>query len=161
MPAAPSVLDIGCGTGDPFARYMIAQGANLTGVDSAPEMIAYAQKSMPEAAWHVVDMRQMSLIERFDGLIAWNSFFHLTPDDQRAMFLIFQAHANPNAPLMFTSGTSEGVAMGQFKGEPLYHASLEPDEYRSLLNAHGFDVIRYVAEDPNCGDHTIWLARAR
>jgi len=33
-------------------------------------------------------------------------------DDQRRMFPRFQAHAEPGAALMFSSGTAEGDAMG-------------------------------------------------
>jgi len=40
LPCCPIVLDIGCGIGEPMGRYLIEQGCSLTGVDSAPEMIA-------------------------------------------------------------------------------------------------------------------------
>jgi hypothetical protein len=60
---------------------------------------------------------------------------------------------------MFTSGPAEGEAIGDFEGEPLFHASLSPDAYRALLNAHGFEVVAFVPEDPTCGQHTVWLAR--
>jgi hypothetical protein len=50
---------------------------------------------------------------------------------------------------------------GKLEGEPLYHASLDPDEYRLLLDRNGFDVVTHVAEDPDCGGHTVWLARQR
>lgn len=49
--------------------------------------------------------------------------------------------------------------MGQFEGEPLFHASLAPDEYRALLSVHGFAVIKMVMEDPECAGHTVWLAK--
>ena len=42
------------------------------------------------------------------------------------------------AALMFTSGPAHGEAIGSFAGEPLYHASLDPAEYRSLLDRNGF-----------------------
>ena len=42
------------------------------------------------------------------------------------MFPRFAAHAQPGAPLMFTSGSEAGEAIGEWQGEPLYHASLEP-----------------------------------
>jgi len=61
---------------------------------------------------------------------------------------------------MFTSGTSYGEAIGSYLGDPLYHASLAPQEYRALLESADFSVLAHVAEDPNCGGHTIWLARA-
>jgi hypothetical protein len=104
-------------------------------------------------------MRTLSLDERFGGLMAWDSFFHLTPDDQRAMFPVFAAHAAPGAALMFTSGPKFGEAIGSFHGDALYHASLDAEEYTALLATHGFRVLDHVAEDPACGGHTIWLAK--
>jgi hypothetical protein len=72
---------------------------------------------------------------------------------------IYQRHAAPHAALMFTSGPSASEAIGTFAGEKLYHASLDPAEYRALLGDNGFAVVSHVAEDPECGRHTIWLAR--
>jgi SAM-dependent methyltransferase len=159
LPAGASVLDIGCGSAEPIARYLVAQGCNVTGVDSSPEMIAFCAASFPDLEWHVADMRTLSLARRFDGILAWDSFFHLCPDDQRRMFPIFRQHAASRAALMFTSGPAHGEAIGSYKGEPLYHASLDAAEYRALLNANGFDVAAHMVEDPDCGNHTIWLAQ--
>jgi SAM-dependent methyltransferase len=159
LPRDPTVLDIGCGSGEPIARYLIGQGCALTDVDSAPEMIDLGEARLPGQTWHVADMRSLALGRAFDGIIAWDSFFHLCHDDQRRMFPIFRAHAAPRAALMFTSGPAHGVSMGMFEGEPLYHASLNPAEYRALLDASGFAVVAHAVEDPSCGWHTIWLAQ--
>lgn len=43
--------------------------------------------------------------------------------------------------------------------DPLFHASLTPDEYRGLLGEIGSSVVAYVEDDPDCGLHTIWLAK--
>lgn len=144
---------------EPIAAYVISQGHAVTGVDGAPAMIALCRARFPGQRWIVADMRGLRLGETFAGLLAWDSLFHLSADDQRAMFRILRDHAAPGAALMFTSGPRHGTAMGEFEGEPLYHASLDPAEYRALLHAHGFDVLAHRAEDPECGDHTLWLAR--
>jgi SAM-dependent methyltransferase len=154
-----SILDIGCGSGKPIAAHLIAQGFAVTGVDSSPTMIDMCNDRFPALQWLVADMRTLALDKRFDGIIAWDSFFHLTPDDQRAMFPIFGAHAKPHAPLLFTSGPRHGDAIGSFEGEPLYHGSLDASEYRGLLRDNGFAVVDHVADDPTCGGHTVWLAR--
>lgn len=104
-------------------------------------------------------MRTLSINRSFDGLIAWDSFFHLSHDDQRAMFAIFRKHAYSGAQLLFTTGTGHGEAIGSFQGESLYHASLSPGEYRMLLESYGFKVLNHVVEDPKCGRHTVWLAQ--
>lgn len=161
MPEDAAVLDIGCGTGEPLARYLTERGCRVTGIDAAPEMIAMCRDRFPDGDWRVADMRTLSLGRTFDGLLAWDSFFHLDHDDQRRMFPVFRPHAAPGAALMFTSGPSHGEAVGAFEGEPLYHASLDPEEYRALLDANDFVVVAHAVEDPDCGGHTVWLARQR
>ncbi|MGM4986153.1 class I SAM-dependent methyltransferase [Rhizobium sp. 11_C7_N12_5] len=156
-----AVLDIGCGSGEPIARYFSGRGHPVTGVDGSPEMIALFQANLPGATFQVADMRSLKLDRRYGGLIAWDSFFHLAPHDQRLMFPIFRDHAEPAAPLLFTSGPAFGEVIGTLEGEPLYHASLDADEYRILLDRNGFDVVSHVAEDPDCSGHTVWLSRRR
>lgn len=161
VPAGAAILDIGCGTGEPIARYLIERGHAVTGADSSPSMIALCRKRFPDHAWVVADMRRLALGRTFGGMLAWDSFFHLRAEDQRAMFPVFAAHAAPGAALMFTSGPRAGVAMGTYHGEPLFHESLAPAEYRALLADSGFDVVDFTPDDPDCGGHTVWLARRR
>jgi hypothetical protein len=133
----------------------------VAGVDSSPALIGMCKSRFPDQDWVVMDMRTLSFDRRFEGILAWDSFFHLCPEDQRKMFPIFRSHAASKAALMFTSGNAHGEAIGTYQGEPLYHGSLDEAEYRLLLNQNGFDVLSYVVEDPTCGRHTIWLAQRR
>jgi SAM-dependent methyltransferase len=159
LPRAAQVLDIGCGAGEPIARFLLERGHGVTGVDSANAMIAMFRRNCPEAEAVVADMRSLSLGRGFDGLIAWDSFFHLPPGDQRRMFGVFGAHALPGAMLMFSSGPAAGEAIGVLEGEELYHASLAGPEYRHLLGHAGFEVLAQINEDPDCGGRTVWLAK--
>jgi SAM-dependent methyltransferase len=158
VPESGSILDVGCGTGEPLARYLIDAGRHVAGVDSSPSMIAMCRARFPESEWLVADMRELAMNRRFDGILAWDSFFHLHADDQRAMFPRFAAHAREGTALMFTSGPSAGEAIGSYCGEPLYHASLDRTEYETLLAANGFIVRHHIVSDPACGDHTVWIA---
>lgn len=160
LPAAGRVLDLGCGAGAPIAAHLIASGYRLTGIDSSASMIALCRTRFPDGEWHCADMRALALSSRYDGLIAWDSFFHLAHQDQRDMFAIFERHAAPGAVLMFTSGPAHGEAYGEFHGARLYHASLAAQEYTALLQAHGFVVRAQVFNDPDCGGHTVWLAQS-
>ena len=159
LPAGGSILDIGCGSAEPIARHLIESGFAVTGVDSSPGMIAMCRARFPKLDWVVSDMRRLALGRTFDGLLAWDSFFHLTQDDQRAMFAVFGAHAAETSAFIFTSGPAGGEAIGCYRDEPLYHASLDGAEYRLLLDAIGFKVVAQINEDPLCGGHTVWLAR--
>lgn len=158
VPASGTVLDVGCGMAEPIARYILESGFRVVGIDSSPTMIALCRARFPETVWIVGDMRELALGRRFDGILMWDSFFHLSMEDQRAMFPRVAMHAREGAPLIFTSGPSEGEAVGTYHGEPLFHASLEPAEYERLLASSGFTVRAFVPDDPACGDHTVWLA---
>lgn len=159
LPEHSTILDLGCGSAKPIAANLIAQGHSVVGVDSSDVMIEMAQQNFPEQIWIQADMRQIDVEQKFQGILAWDSFFHLTPDDQRAMFPIFQKYAKQGAALMFTSGPSHGEAIGDLFGDVLYHASLSQDEYRQLLKDYGFEVIKMIAEDQECAGHTVWLAQ--
>jgi SAM-dependent methyltransferase len=154
-----TILDLGCGSGEPIARYLMDAGYDVAGVDASPAMIDMCKRRFPDAAWITADMRTLCLDRQFQGILAWDSFFHLCEDDQRRTFPVFAAHAGPGSGLMFTSGPRAGRAIGTYQGEALFHASLDPAEYQSLLNAHGFRVVAHAIEDPACGGHTVWLAQ--
>ena len=160
-PPPRRVLDLGCGSGNPIARYMIDRRSQVTAVDGAASMVALFRQNQPQATAVLADMRGLDLGKPFDAILAWNSFFHLSPDDQRAMFAIFAAHAAPRAAVMFTAGPKAGEPIGQVGGEPVYHASLDPEEYLALLDGAGFDLLQFTPDDPDCNRHTIWLARFR
>ena len=122
-------------------------------------MVEIFRRHLPDHDVVLADMRHLRLGRKFDGLLAWDSFFHLAADDQRAMFATFAAHAAPGAALMFTSGPDRSERIGSVAGWPVHHASLAPEEYRRLLSEAGFAVIEYRPEDPDLDHHTVWLAR--
>jgi 2-polyprenyl-3-methyl-5-hydroxy-6-metoxy-1,4-benzoquinol methylase len=156
-----SILDVGCGSGEPIARLFIERGYEVAGVDSSPSLIDICKRRFPKQHWIVTDMRVLDLNARFEGIIAWDSLFHLCPEDQRRVFPLFRKHSAPNAALLFTSGPASGDAIGEYRGEPLYHGSLDGAEYRELLDENGFAVMAHVLQDATCGHRTIWLAQLR
>lgn len=159
LKSGAKILDLGCGMGEPIAKYFADKGYRLTGIDGSHKMIAMAKARVPNATFLVGDMRECALQEKFDCIIAWHSFFHLSQEDQRAMFAIFEKHMNPGGILMFTSGPEAGEVWGDNGGENLYHASLSTSEYNELLKTHHFEALKHVVEDKDCGDATIWVAR--
>lgn len=160
LPAGATVLDLGCGGGAPVALHMAALGFHVTGVDSSPTLISLCRARMADQEWILADMRLLALGRRFGGILAWDSFFHLKQDDQRRMFRIFAAHSTADGILMFNAGFSQGEAVGSYRGDPLYHASLDDFEYEALLADVGFESIEHSINDPTKGGRIFWLARA-
>ncbi len=153
------VLDLGCGQGRPVAQHMIERGLRVTGVDSSPTMISFCRDRLPDQEWIVADMRHLALGRRFDGILAWDSFFHLNHDDQRRMFAVFAEHTSVGTILMFNTGPQHGEGVGEYGGDPLYHASLSPAEYEALTVRFGFRVLQHATNDAQAGGRTVWLCQ--
>jgi len=138
---------------------MAERGLRVTGVDSSPTMISFCRERLSDQEWIVADMRQLALGRRFDGILAWDSFFHLAHEDQRQMFAIFAYYASINAVLMFNTGPQHGEGVGEYKGDPLYHASFSPAEYEGLIARIGFHVLEHAKNDAQAGGRTVWLCQ--
>src|SRR5690242_19033056 len=86
-------------------------------------------------------------------------FFHLNHNDQRRMFSIFADHGSGGTVLMFNTGPGHGEAVGEYKGDPLYHASLSSTEYEALTARFGFEVVQHATNDVEAGGRTVWFCR--
>ncbi len=153
------VLDLGCGTGDPIARWFMAEGFAVTGVDFSEAMLALARDRWPDGDWRKADMRDFELDQQFDGIIAWNSFFHLTADEQKACIARMARHLRPGGMLMLTVGPRAGEVSGTVGAERVYHASLSPAGYAVCLEENGLHLTGFLAEDPETQSHTVLMAR--
>ena len=52
-----------------------------------------------------------------------------------------------------------GVQCSDMITRGMFHASLDTDEYRALLEKHGFVILKHRQSDPACGGHTYWIAQ--
>ncbi|MHA6719772.1 methyltransferase domain-containing protein [Sphingomonas sp. RS6] len=159
LPPGPRILDLGCGGGEPIARYLIDRGAAMTGVDIAPPMVTLARARFGRHRWLQGDMRTVAVDGPFDGIIAWDSLFHLPAEDHAPLLARLAALLAPGGALLFNAGPAAGEACGEQFGEPLYHASLAPADYRSIFAAHGLSEVAFVPADAGSGGRSVWLAR--
>lgn len=148
LPFQHKILDIGCGTGEPIAKYLIHEGYIVTGVDNSRNMIAICKKKFPKERWLVADMRTLDLNEKFHTVIAWHSLFHLSPNDQRRSLALLASYVENNGLFIFTSGSEEGECYSNNGGKNLYHASLSIDEYQQILREYNFKILEHKTNDP-------------
>lgn len=153
LPPGASILDVGCGSGWPMGAALLERGFRVVGRDSSPALIAHARETLPAGVWEIADMRDPAPDDLFDGVLAWHSLFHLTPEAQRRVLPALARHVAEGGRLMFTSGPAHGETLGEWRGEPLYHGSLDPAAYRALLVEAGLSVEGEGAETG------VWLAR--
>ncbi|MEP9357769.1 class I SAM-dependent methyltransferase [Sphingomonas sp. KR3-1] len=158
VPKGAPVLDLGCGAGEPIARYLIDRRHPVTGVDLSEEMIALCRTRFPRERWLVGDMRKLALDTPFGGIVAWDSAFHLPADDQLALIARLAPWLVPGGALLFNTGDARGTAIGQQFGEELYHASADPAEYRAVFARTGLFEVAFAPSDAATG-RAVWLVR--
>ena len=159
MPLAGSVLDLGCGAGEPIASYFIEAGHDLTGLDFSLVMLEIARERFPEATWIEADMRDFDLGRRFDAIIGWDSFFHLTPEGQRQAVGAISHHLQTGGHVLLTVGDEDGETLGAVGTDPVYHSSYSPEGYRTLFADAGMEVVDLVLGDMTAGGRNVLMAR--
>lgn len=158
LPKGAEILDLGCGGGEPIARFLVDQGHHLTGVDTSSTLIALARTRFARHKWLEADMMRFGGDSgAYDGILAWCSLFHLEVDQQEKLIRRMSIWLRKGGVAMFNTGPANGTAMGQFEGEELFHASLAPAEYNAIFAECGLTLINHVIEDASCGGFTVWL----
>jgi len=152
------MLDLGCGCGEPITARLLEQGCRVTGLDTSPPLIEHARARLPDGDWRVGDMRRLDLVQSFDAVVAWDSFFHLTANEQRDTLPRIARALRPGGVMLITVGPRAGQAVGAVGDERVYHASLDRDEYARILDALRFRIVDFIAHDPACTGHSVLLA---
>ncbi|QNA84653.1 class I SAM-dependent methyltransferase [Sphingomonas sp. So64.6b] len=145
LPRGGAILDLGCGGGEPIARYLIDHGFRLTGVDSDVVAIDLARTRFPRDTWIHADMRIAAIDGQFDGIIAWDSLTGLSRADQAMMADRVGIWLKPGGRLLFNARDDDG--------------DLGPIEYSAAIARRGLIEMAHVVQDPAWGGADVWLAR--
>jgi SAM-dependent methyltransferase len=110
-----NMLDLGCGAGEPFARYFIDRGWKVTGIDFSRQMLKLATKYAPEMQTIHADMCEIDFEPcQFDAIIAIYSLFHVSSDE-------FDGYK-------------------EFMKQQLYYSHKSPDKLYTDLENIGFEI---------------------
>jgi ubiquinone/menaquinone biosynthesis C-methylase UbiE len=78
LPTGARVLDVGCGTGLPTARQLVAARCVVTGIDISSVMLDLARRNVPEATFVQRDAVDIDAsLGRFDAVVAFFSLLML------------------------------------------------------------------------------------
>ncbi|OOQ58110.1 class I SAM-dependent methyltransferase [Mucilaginibacter pedocola] len=144
------VLDLGCGTG--YLTSQIQQkGAQVTGIDASPDMIAKAQATYPEVDFFVKDGTDFHFDEKFDAVFS-NATLHWIKNADAAIKCVYDA-LKPGGRFVAEMGGKGNVqkliaATRQVLRKHGYNRQAETEvwyfpslaEYTSRLEAQGFRV---------------------
>lgn len=104
LPPQASVLDLGCGAGEPVSSTLVALGHTVTGIDASPRIVAAYRARFPGADV-VCEPAEATrpLGQRFDGVVAIGLLFLLDEAAQRAVVARVSAALRPGGRFLFTA----------------------------------------------------------
>lgn len=142
-----SLLDLGCGAGEPIARFFTDCGWQVTGVDFSEKMLELAAKYVPEMITMQRDMRDVQFAaQSFDAITAIYSLFHVPSSDHVLMFEKFNRWLRPGGKALFTyatkeyTGSEEFDGYKEFMGQSLYYSHKSTSALYCDLHKAGFKI---------------------
>ena len=141
LPTSAKILEVGCGNGF-LTRYLLERGFTVTGIDTSNEMIRLARRrNLQRTTLETIDFFEYMTQEKFDGILAWDCFFHFPRIKQREIYSRVSDLLKSGGYLLFTHGDCDDEHYAEMMGENFYYSCLPKDEVMRLLKHAGLEVI--------------------
>jgi 2-polyprenyl-3-methyl-5-hydroxy-6-metoxy-1,4-benzoquinol methylase len=135
------ILDIGCGTGYPIAKYFSDKGFTVTGIDISEKLLQEAiDQNIKNAQFFLCDFFDFKPNEKYDGIIAFDSFFHFEKKKQNKIYQIVSTWMKNGSYILFTHGNTDGEITGEMFGETFYYSALKTEDVHELLKKSNIEV---------------------
>lgn len=147
------ILDLGSGTGLPYAKLLIEKGFKVLGIDISAEMIKIARKNVPKAKFKEMSMTDLNYKKEFDGIFSSYSMLLLNP-------LLFKETAKKivqalkkggvfylclNGPWVEGTDLNKDVLI-EFKGEKMYSRAYSKEEILNVFIPLGMKLLKFNRE---------------
>jgi SAM-dependent methyltransferase len=142
LPANAHILDAGCGTGIPYAKFLFEKGFKVVGVDFSKEMLKFAKENVPGVEFINRNITKLDFPENsFDALISLNVIIHIPRENHGALFEGFHKILKSDGIMLVTMGICECEEVGEFCSERMFWSHFEPSESLQIIKKCGFDII--------------------
>ena len=132
------ILDLGCGTGRPFAERLLSLGHQVTGVDQSEGMLMRARARFPHATWIRQPIESYVSDSRFDAIVCWDALFHIERSMHEALLQRWVDVLVAGGRLMFTVGGSDHPAFTDtMLGQRFFYDSHPPAKTMDLVALAG------------------------
>jgi ubiquinone/menaquinone biosynthesis C-methylase UbiE len=142
MPKDAKVLDAGCGSGVPVARFLAERGFWVVGVDLSRTMIKLAKENVPQAEFLQKDMTKLDFEEdSFDGLTAFYSIIHVPREKHSGLFETFRKILKPNGVMLVSLGHDEWEGIEEYHGAEMFWSHYGPERSLQVIKKANFEIL--------------------
>ena len=165
------IADLGCGVGK-HGRYCANRGYRVTGIDISNNMIDLAnrynndEKYAKIEKFKVVDICDFQTEERYDGVISFYAFIHLTYEQAKKTLVNLKRHLKKGAVVAISvyKGNREGFYQELLKGRNnkdlcLYFKDYQLAEFKKLFDETGYilmNMYEWIDIDPIATTDIMW-----
>jgi len=150
LPPGGTVVDIGCGFGEPVTRTLIEAGLDVWGVDASPTLVAEYRRRFPGCPVACEAAETSDLFGRsFDGAVAVGLMFLLPDEAQHRLIARVAGALAPGGRFLFSAPRQMCEWDDRLTGRP--SRSLGQQAYRQALEAAGL-ILAHQRTDPG-GNH--------
>lgn len=168
LPPGARVLDVGCGTGLPTTRQLVAHGCTVTGIDISPVMLRLAGHNVPEATILHRDATDLDVdLGRFEAVVAFFSLLMLPRTQIRSTLERIRHVLTPSGWLGIgmVEADLDDVAL-PFLQAPIRVSGWPREQLGAVINDAGFtvhvqDVRSYQPADQTAPPETQMFVVAR
>lgn len=154
------ILDIGCGSGYPIDKYLDDLGFGVCGIDISDKMILKSKAlNLKNANFLNIDIMEYNSNEVYDAIIAFDSLFHLSMNQQALVYNKISSLLKNDGYLLFTHGKNKSQIIGKMFNEEFYYSALDKDELINILNNNGFSIIELYEDykEETTGDRELLI----
>lgn len=143
-----SVLDLGCGSGDPAGK-AISKHHNLTGVDISEAQINLARQNVPAGNFIHGDAASVDFpAASFDAVISFYTLEHIPRREHAALMDRIFAWLDSGGYLLLSveAGEADDIT-GQWLGVPMFFSTFDPETIKNMIEASGFKILDAAIEN--------------
>jgi SAM-dependent methyltransferase len=146
LPAGGSVLDLGCGFGEPHARQLLGAGFEVFGIDASPTLVEECRRRFPAMSVACESVQDSAFFaRRFDGVIAIGLVFLLEASVQHRLLSRSAAALAEGGRLLFTAPWQDCQWEDRLTG--VRSRSLGRHAYVAHLRPCGLTLVEELADE--------------
>ncbi|MET9272310.1 class I SAM-dependent methyltransferase [Kribbella sp. NPDC003557] len=157
------ILDLGCGSGVPFARALTAAGHHVVGVDISEVQISRARDLVPDGEFVNADVMAVEFPpESFDAVVSLYALIHMPLDEQPQLLARVANWLRPGGRFVCTTGhtawtgTDDNWLDG---GAAMWWSHADAATYRDWLTDAGFTIDSETFVPEGSSGHALFWTR--